>query len=125
MAKFFRDSPNTKLKELWSQRFEDCNKIPLEIFRGVTCSIDGFPLRCYAPAGMTRLLYAGKYQSFCCKADVVVDNKGRIISFSGPHIGTMHDKYIYDHYHPMFDAGELCLGDLGYWGADEHIIFSP
>eukprot|EP01029_Cantina_marsupialis_P027462 TRINITY_DN768_c1_g1_i2.p1 TRINITY_DN768_c1_g1~~TRINITY_DN768_c1_g1_i2.p1 ORF type:complete len:158 (-),score=24.82 TRINITY_DN768_c1_g1_i2:478-951(-) len=47
---------------------------------------------------------------------------GRIIHFSGPHVGCMHDKYLYDTFHPPFQQGELCLGDLGYWGCDEHII---
>eukprot|EP01029_Cantina_marsupialis_P027464 TRINITY_DN768_c1_g1_i4.p1 TRINITY_DN768_c1_g1~~TRINITY_DN768_c1_g1_i4.p1 ORF type:complete len:103 (-),score=20.06 TRINITY_DN768_c1_g1_i4:345-653(-) len=44
---------------------------------------------------------------------------GRIIHFSGPHVGCMHDKYLYDTFHPPFQQGELCLGDLG---CDEHII---
>ena len=67
--------------------------------------------------------YSGKYKDAVVKVQLIVDFLGRIVYFSGPHIGTKYDGHIYQ---DTYDEHTVCnqeylLGD-GHYGIIPHII---
>ena len=63
---------------------------------------------------------AGKYKRHCVKVQVVIDNRGTPMWFSGPHIGSSADNALWRDYNPWltheFD-NELLLADKAYINA--------
>ena len=65
----------------------------------VSGAIDTFPVGCLA--GETGdLSYQPKYSDNVMKVQVVVDWQGRIIAWSGPHLGSRSDPILYGEYMP-------------------------
>jgi hypothetical protein len=50
------------------------------------------------------------------KFQAIADSKGRIIWYSGPHLGKTHDISIFYQYLPPFEVHERVLADKGYCG---------
>lgn len=91
----------------------------------VTGIVDTFPVEILKPEDHEKAsaTYNGKYETNVYKFQVVVDFLGRIIYFSGPHLGSKYDGHIWrDTYedHPLC-KWEWILGDCHYSG-EEHII---
>lgn len=73
-----------------------------------------------------RCLYNGKYKDTILKVQLIIDFLGRIVYFSGPHIGNKYDGHIYRetyHEHPVSEQ-EYLLGD-GHYTNIPHIITPP
>lgn len=71
-------------------------------------------------------LYNGKYKNTVVKVQLIVDFLGRIVYYSGPHIGSKYDGHIYE---DTYEEHTVCeweylLGD-GHYGMILHIITTP
>ena len=83
--------------------------------------VDTCPIYCPTPHDFhtAALLYQPKYKDCVLKWQLGIDFRGRIIMWTGPHLGTSSDKTIWDESwddHRFF-SWERWLADLGYVGA--------
>lgn len=84
----------------------------------VTSMVDTMPIFINKSIGsdVARATYNGRYKENLYKVQVVVDFKGRIVFFSGPHIGSKYDGHIFaetEKWHPR-ENWEIILGDGHY-----------
>jgi len=79
----------------------------------VTGIVDTFPVYVEMPENTdARLcLYNGKYKYCIYKFMMGMDLLGRIIYFSGPHIGTAYDGHLWNDYGDQLNDWEVLLGD--------------
>jgi len=87
---------NAEVLKGWRTRFAPRNRVPVPdaLFGGqVTGHLDTFPIYLCKPksAAMQRYTYSGKYGANVLKVQMVVDNTGTPIWYSGPHLGTYAD----------------------------------
>lgn len=101
----------------WNDRLDPYNHG--EFFdKYVTCMVDTMPIfinkSCNSNIAMAT--YNGRYKENLFKVQVVIDFLGRIVFYSGPHIGSKYDGHLFtetDHLHPREDW-EMVLGDGHY-----------
>lgn len=72
----------------WDDRLNEYNHTP-HFPKYITGCVDTFPIRLEKPTNYRarKLLYNPKYGTTIVKVEMIVDFLGRIISFSGPHLG--------------------------------------
>lgn len=108
----------------WNRRFEDENKLPLPWFFGdrTTLIVDTFPIYINRPSFEQSVFYNGKYGSHVLKYQIVTDNRGFIVSYSGPHVGTVADVTIWRRRKPKIEPSERVLADKAYIGGGSEFI---
>lgn len=87
--------------------------------------VDTFPVERLQPEDsyLAKSLYNPKYGGTVFKFQNVVDFLGRIVYFSGPHLGTTHDDLIWREslaYHPLHPS-EMVLAD-GAYSAESQLV---
>jgi hypothetical protein len=82
-----------------------------------TCLLDSFPIYINRPSRNQGLFYNGKYKRHILKVQALVDHRGNLIWFSGPHVGCQHDVSLFYEHHPVLMPGETILADKAYVGA--------
>ena len=122
---------NKEVLTAWRQRFAPRNALPIPdaLFGGqVTGHLDTFPIYLCKPkdAVMQRYTYNGKYGANVLKVQMVVDNTGTPIWYSGPHIGTYADIRLATQHMPagMLES-ERFLADKAYCGATTPHLTKP
>jgi len=110
----------------WDDRLNQFNHIPY-FPPSLTGIVDTLPVYVQQPSNSTlkRLLYNPKYGGTVYKLQLGIDFLGRIILFTGPHLGVQYDGDIWKStsaFHPT-RIGELLLGDGHY--IQEHDVLSP
>jgi hypothetical protein len=133
-----------ELKSAWATRLDPAMRLPLFFGDNVHGSIDCFPIPIHCPAGFSKQFFSGKYNyvsthfrhlivlsylsnrssflQYVVKLQIVCDNEGTVIWYSGPHLGKQHDIKIYREHHPPLMPHERLLADRGYVGADNNLI---
>lgn len=97
-----------ELSAPFQQRHHPSNCLPHVFGANVTSCIESFPIVITRPddADWQTLTCNGKYGANVLKAQLVCDNKGTPIWFSGPHVGTLHDMTLCEMYPPPVIEGE-------------------
>lgn len=103
-----------EVDECWHQRRGPHNIIPdTDIFDdSVIGCVDTTPI--VIDNAMSSAFYNGKYKQHVLKVQLVCDNRGRTMWYSGPHIGTISDSKLWENSQPPFSHREKVLGDLAY-----------
>lgn len=72
----------------WNDRLNEYNHTP-HFPHFITGIVDSFPIRVQKPktSAFRRMLFNPKYGTTIMKVEMITDFLGRIISFSGPHLG--------------------------------------
>jgi hypothetical protein len=116
---------STHLNEIhWSDRLSPWNHGEYFPFY-VTAMTDTTPIYVQQPQNSTlrSALFNRKYSWTIYKLQISVDFLGRIVCFSGPHIGNAYDAHIWNNtsnLHPVLDW-EYLLGDGHYGSLSEYI----
>lgn len=88
---------------------------PRSFCRGTVGAIDTAPIVIDRPNGAIQSkFYNGKYKQHVLKFQLVCNNIGELMFFSGPHFGVIHDLKLYENFPPPLDRGERLLGDKAY-----------
>lgn len=74
------------------------------------------PIQRPSGKGEQKRFYSGKKKRHTIKHQVVVNRRGKILSVSPAHPGTVHDKKVYDRARVHSPPGTTRKGDLGYLG---------
>jgi hypothetical protein len=108
----------------WTDRHSPDNRLPHLFNHRVTGCIDSFPIYVTRPtdADWQYALYNGKYKGHVLKVTLICDHHGTPIWYSGPDIGTTHDKTLYMKHPPPITDIEQLLGDKGYQGVGPSVI---
>ena len=115
----------------WHARFESRNKLPVpdELFGGqVTGCLDTFPIYLCKPKDSVwqKMTYQGKYGANVLKVQMIVDNTGTPIWYSGPHLGTWHDiRLARQHMPDGLQPTERMLADKAYCATDMPHLSAP
>jgi len=122
---------NAEVLKGWRTRFAPRNRLPVPeaLFGGqVTGHLDTFPIYLCKPkdTAMQRYTYSGKYGANVLKVQVVVDNTGTPIWYSGPHLGTYADIRLARMHMPAgMEVTERFLGDKAYCARDTPWLTKP
>jgi len=78
-----------EVDECWLQRRRADNILPDTFSDRVLGCVDTTPI--VIDNAMSSAFYNGKYKQHVLKVQVVCDHRGRVLYYSGPHVGTIHD----------------------------------
>jgi hypothetical protein len=109
----------------WNERHKDDRAWDDFFGTGVLGPIDSYPIMCRRPKDRVwrKGMYQGKYKQFILKVQVVVDETGLPLWWSGPHAGVIADITLWRNHRPALEADDMLIGDKAYQGADD--IISP
>jgi hypothetical protein len=121
-----------ELRHSWDARRSSGNFLPDTFGTSVTGCVDTFPIVIYRPKSQgenedpQKLFYNGKYGCHVVKVQLVCDNRGAPMWFSGPHLGITHDLTLFKENRPPLDEQEQLLGDKAYCSADiSNVLLAP
>ena len=113
-----------ELSEHANERFLPERRIPHPCFSNyITGSIDVTVIIIQKPTGeWATMTYNGKYQDCVLKLQIFVDNTGRLVWYSGPHLGVTHDLELFRRFPPPLRPNEKLLADKAYIGGGPRLV---
>lgn len=109
--------------QCWAERHKQ-DMVWDDVFgTGVIGSLDSFPivLRRAKNSVFRRGTFQGKYKLFIVKVQVVVNDIGLPLVWTGPHAGVRPDIRLWREEGPVMDLDHMVFADKAYQGADDCI----
>jgi hypothetical protein len=112
-------------EQCWQQRYKA--EMPWDDFCGTGCFgiVDTMPIFIRRPKlpNWSRATYQGKYKAHVVKMQLINDDQGLPLFWSGPHAGVRSDIRVWRDHGPTMAADDFVLGDKAYQGAPD--VISP
>ena len=118
-----------ELQDVWKNRFHPNNRIPHMVGTEPTkCIIDCMDCKIERNENkrIQKYFFNGKNHQHAVKFQVIVNNSGVPMWYTGPHVGTIFDLTVFKKYQPPLRRNEKILADKGYVGKDmRHRLVTP
>lgn len=114
-----------EVDDVWADRHSRSNRLPEVFDSEIIGNIDTFPVGIdrHKKGDIQSHFYQGKYKDHIIKIQLVSNNRGDIMWYSGPHFGPTHDLTIWNKKHIDLDNGDKLLADKAYCSVLHEDVF--